>query len=89
MGMQARWDRLVEIGYLFGYFVNELKTWVIVKHEELSYLKVLSLSSGAQACNILPAEDAILDCALDQYRIATNIAVKWLPGGVKNWRNYV
>ena len=37
--------------------------------------------------NSLPAVNAILDCALDQDRIATNIAVKWSPGGVKKWRN--
>ena len=77
MGIQAWWDRLVEIGYLVGYFFNELKTSVIVINEVL------------QEYNSLPAENAVLDSALDQYLMATNIAVKWSPGGMKKWRNCV
>ena len=50
---------------------------------------VIVINEVLQEYNSLPAENAVLDSALDQYLMATNIAVKWSPGGMKKWRNCV
>ena len=34
-GLKAWWDKLIDLGIKYGYYVNEDKTWIILKNEAL------------------------------------------------------